>query len=191
MTDMFRRAKDFVYGIDFGIGESETVVTEPHLVGESTEEGEEEIHSFEDMDRMILTECGYSEDSPRFRKIYESVVADSDDEKIFTIDKYRSYGIDDTVNEILKDETFDNYWHTNIYDKLDDEADAKLLEQWTPEFMGEEVKKHLSKLNKIEKFYYIEFFRELLSKSDNDEAVNLIDFNDKIFDEMPNVMRLY
>lgn len=189
---MFRRAKDLVWGIDWGIGESETVVSEPHLIGEFKDNPEEEeIHSFEDMDRMILAECGYSEDSPRYRKIFESAVADSDEEKIFTIDKYRSYGLDDTVNEILKDETFDNYWHTNIYDKLDDEADAKLLEQWTPEFMGEEVKKHLSKLNKIEKFYYIEFFRELLSKSDNDDAVNLIDFDDKVFDEMPNVMRLY
>ena len=74
---------------------------------------------------------------------------------------------------------------------LDPDADAKLLEQWDDEFMGNEVRKFLLKLNRDEKFYYIEFFRQLLSKSDNDDAVNLIDFDDKVFDEMPNVMRLY
>lgn len=190
---MFKRVKNLYVGIDVGTDEESFVeISEPHFVNESEENcEEEELHSFEDMDRMFLNECGYSEESPRYKKIFENVVADSDDEKIFTIDKYRSYGLEDTVNEILKDETFDNYWHKNIYDRLDDEADSKLLEQWTPEFMGEEVRKYLSKLNKIEKFYYIEFFREILSKSDNDDAVNLIDFNDPVFDEMPNVMRLY
>lgn len=165
-------------------------IPEPHFVDESTE-NTEEIPSFEDIDRNILLECGYSEDSPRFRKIFENVVADSDEEKIFTIDKYSSYNLDDTADEILKDETFDNYWNKNIYEKLDPDADATLVEQWTPEFIGDEVRKYLSKMNKIEKFYYVEFFRELLSKSENDEAVELIDIDDPVFDEMPNVMRLY
>ena len=151
----------------------------------------EDIHSLEDMDRMILEGCGYSESSQRYRMILENVVADSDDEKIFTIDKYRSYGIDDAVDEILKDEVFDNYWHHEIYDRLTDEADGRLLEQWTPEFIGDELRRHLLKLNKVEKLYYIDFFRDILSKSENEDAVNLIDFNDTVFDSMPNVMRLY
>lgn len=166
-------------------------IPEPETVSESNMPYHEKIHSLDDMDRMILEECGYSEGSTRYRLIFENVVADDDNEKIFTIDKYRSYGIDDTVNEILKDEVFDEYWHKNIYDRLSDDEDARLLEQWTPDFISEEVKKHLSKLNKVEKFYYIDFFRDILSKSENKEAVNLIDFNDKVFDEMPNVMRLY
>ena len=188
---MFRRAKDFVYGMDFGKGESESVIVGPFIVKESSCSDEEEIHSFEDMDRMILEECGYSENSPRFRMIFENVVADSDEDKIFTIDKYRSYSLDDAADEILKDEVFDNYCHKNIYDKLDDDADAKLIEQWTPEFIGDEVRRYLSKMNKIEKFYYVEFFRELLSKSDNEDAIKLIDINDPSFGEMPSVMRLY
>lgn len=166
------------------------IIPEPRFIDESTE-NTEEIPSFEDIDRNILLECGYSEESPRFRKIFENVVADSDDEKIFTIDKYSSYNLDDTADEILKDEEFDNYWHKNIYEKLDPDADATLVEQWTPEFMGEEVRKYLSKMNKVEKFYYIEFFRELLSKSENEDAVGLIDIDDPVFDNMPNVMRLY
>ena len=166
-------------------------VQHPYLVGESTEGWEEEIHSFEDMDRMILSECGYSEDSPRYNRILESAVADSDDEKIFTIDKFRSYGLDDAADEILKDEVFDRYWRESIYDRLDPESDAELVEQWDDAFIGEEVRKHLAGLKKIEKFYYIDFFRKILSKSSNDEAVNLIDFDDKAFDEMPDVMRLY
>ena len=166
-------------------------IPEPEIVSESNKPYQEKIHSLDDMDKMILEECGYSEGSPRYRLIFENVVADDDSEKIFTIDKYRSYGIDDTVNEILKDEVFDEYCHKNIYDRLSDEEDTRLLEQWTPDFISEEVKRHLSKLNKVEKFYYIDFFRDILSKSENEEAVNLIDFNDKVFDEMPNVMRLY
>ena len=165
-------------------------VPEPMIVDESTE-GMEELPSFDEIDRMSLLECGFSEDSPRFRMIMEEVVADSEEERLFTIDTYRTCNFEDTADEILKNEIFDRYWHDSIHDLLDPDADATLVEQWTPEFMAEEVRKFLSNLKKGETFYYIEFFREILSKSQNDEAVNLIDFNDDIFEKMPKVTRKF
>lgn len=166
-------------------------VPDPVLISESIPPWQEEIHPLSDIDRMILEECGYIEGMKRYDMIFENVVADSDEEKIFTIDKHRSCTIDDTVDEILENEAFDEYWHKNIYDKLSDEQDGMLLEQWTDGFIGEEVKKHLSKMSKVEKFNYIDFFRDILSKSENPDAVNLIDFDDSTFTKMPNVMRLY
>jgi hypothetical protein len=118
-------------------------------------------------------------------------VADSDDEKIFTIDKYRSYNLDDAADEILKDETFDVYWHKVILDRLDPEDDATLVEQWDDSFMGDEVRKYLSGMKKVEKFNYIDFFRGILSKSEDDSAVELLDIDDPAFDSMPNLMRLF
>lgn len=150
----------------------------------------EELPSFDEMERDALIGSGYSENSKRFNDMMESTVADSDGEKIFTIDKYRSYGLEDATDEILKDEVFNEYLHA-LNERLDPDADAELLEQWTPEFIRDKVMMFMSRLSKGEKFYYAEFFRELLSESSNDEAVNLVDFNDKVFDEMPDAMRLF
>lgn len=150
-----------------------------------------DIESLDEAEKVILESCGYDVGHGVGKRIYESNVAESDKDKIFTIDQFRSYNLEDTANEILKDETFDNYWHQSIYERLDDEGDGALLEQWTPDFMSEEVKAFLAQMKKDEIFYYIDFFRGILGKSENDGAMELIDFNDKAFDEMPRVMRLY
>ena len=166
-------------------------VPDPSMVDDSALSHCEEVPSFDEIDRAVLEGCGYREGSEAYSMIYEGVVGDSDERKIFTVDRFRSYGIDDAVDEVLKDEVFDEYWHESIYDRLSDEDDGELLEQWTPEFMGEELKKYLSTLKKVERLNYQDFFRHILEKSRNPDAVDLIDFDDGAFDGMPTVMRLY
>lgn len=166
-------------------------VPDPIMVSEVIPLGQEEIHSLVEMDEMILENCGYGRESARYKMILENVVSDEDEKKIFTVDKTRSYGIKGATECILKDEFFDKYWRKRIYDNLTDEKDGKLLEQWDDAFIGNEVERALLKLSKVEKINYVDFFREILLKSENPDAVKLIDFDDPLFSKMPNVMRLY
>lgn len=151
---------------------------------------DDEIPTFDEIDRTILECCGYEEGSSRYNMIMENVVADSDDEKIFTIDKNRSYKLEAAVEEIVKDDTFDRYWH-RLVDSLEDERDGLLLEQLTDGFIFEEAKRYLNSLSKVESVNYIDLFREILSKTENPDTLTLIDFDDEAFNEMPKVMRLY
>lgn len=165
-------------------------VMDPILESDSDFGYDADEPTFDDIDRTILECCGYTEGTPRFNMIFENVVADSDDKKIFTIDKYRSYDLDGATEEIVKDETFDRYWH-KLIDDLDDGRDARLIEQLTDDFISEKVKERLNKLSKVEQFYYVDFFRDILSETKDVDTLELLDFDDKAFNDMPNVMRLY
>ena len=166
-------------------------IPEPTFVSGETEPWEEPIPSFDEMDRAVLEACGYESGTPMFEMLLESVVSDDEDGRIFNIDVYGDRKLDGAVEEILKNEAFDRYWRYEIYGRLTDEDDGRLLEQWTEDFIGDEVRRKLTELKKGELLYYIDLFRGILSKSENEGALDLIDFNDPAFGKMPKVVRIF
>lgn len=166
-------------------------IPNPRIIDFDKNNSYEQLQTLEECDKLLVEVCGYDSVRGKGKEIFENVVADRDDKKIFTIDLYQSYDLEKTAEEILKNEAFDEYWRLEIRDRLDDDKDSELLMQWTPTFISEEVSKWLNKLSKTEEFYYIDFFKHILSKSDNEDVYDLIDFDNELFEQMPKVMRLY
>jgi hypothetical protein len=141
----------------------------------------------EDIDQMMLESYGIKDSS----FIVNGTLNESLDKKprLYGVDGFLVYNMEDTLEHILKDDIFDA-----VLEELHDRADAEdayvIVEQWSADFINNYVKDFLKGLTKGEELRYDELFRELAEKSDNDDLVRSIRSDDKRFEKMPKIVRI-
>lgn len=146
--------------------------------------------TFDEEAKLMLESCGYREGSRLYGRIFEGVVAEDEDDRVFEFETNRSLKTADAIEEILKSEPFDRYAHA-LYGALTDEEDGLLLERWGDDFLSERVEKAVLGLKRGEEFNYQQFFRDVMSISERSEEESLVDFDDPVFMEMPKAVRIY
>ena len=141
------------------------------------------------IDRMMLESYGMTVTDGLIQRINEST-ARSDNEKLFGIDSVFVFGGGDAVEQICRNDVFEAYCD-EIYEKLDVDEAALLLDMWCDELVSDKIREHLNVLDKGEIFRYDDFFRMLLSISGNEAVSSLVKSDDGRFDLMPHIVRIF
>lgn len=141
----------------------------------------------EDIDQMMLESYGIKDSS----FIVNGTLNESLDKKprLYGVDGFLVYNMEDTLEHILKDDIFDAVLE-EFHDRADAEDAYVIVEQWSADFINNYVKDFLKGLTKGEELRYDELFRELAEKSDNDDLVRSIRSDDKRFGKMPKIVRI-
>lgn len=141
----------------------------------------------EDIDQMMLESYGIKDSS----FIVNGTLNESLDKKprLYGVDGFLVYNMEDTLEHILKDDIFDAVLE-EFHDRADAEDAYVIVEQWSADFINNYVKDFLKGLTKGEELRYDELFRELAEKSDNDDLVRSIRNDDKRFGKMPKIVRI-
>lgn len=141
----------------------------------------------EDIDQMMLESYGIKDSS----FIVNGTLNESLDKKprLYGVDGFLVYNMEDTLEHILKDDIFDAVLE-EFHDRVDAEDAYVIVEQWSADFINNYVKDFLKGLTKGEELRYDELFRELAEKSDNDDLVRSIRSDDKRFGKMPKIVRI-
>ena len=139
-----------------------------------------------DIDRSMLESYGIDGEFFSDGTLNESIDRKP---KLFGVDGFLVFNLEDTVERMFKDETF-NAVLDGFHGKAEDLDAYELVAEWSDVLLKRFVFDWASSLTKGEMLRYDEMFRKMASEYGNDELVSWVKSDDKRFDKMPKIVRI-
>ncbi len=139
-----------------------------------------------DIDRSMLESYGIDGEFFSDGTLNESIDRKP---KLFGVDGFLVFNLEDTVERIFRDETFSAVLD-EFHGKAEDFDAYELVAEWSVDFLKRFVLDWTSSLTKGEMLRYDEMFRKIAGEYGNDELVSWVKSDDKRFDKMPKIVRI-
>lgn len=150
-------------------------------------------NNYIDIPRIMLESYGYDVDGDD--KIINESYADSENEKLFGIDRVFSNDLNNTVDFILNNESFKGLVD-QIYETTRKTDNVSLYAKWKSDSLlestlSEAVKKELSHMYNGEVMQYENIVDNLFKEHSINESYQTIKKNGYDFSELPRIVRIH
>ena len=139
-----------------------------------------------DIDQMMLESYGVEGEFFSDGTLNESIDRKP---KLYGVDGFLVFNLEDTVERIFKDEVFDAVLE-EFHGEADDDGAYVLVAEWSPDFLKRFALDWMSCLTKGEMLRYDEMFRKMATEYGNEDLESWVKTDDKRFEKMPKIVRI-